>query len=146
MASIGGQARVAPFHFLRIELFWDNYLALSGPDGMTLGQRHDHEIGFSAQVPVFENRRLSVYPMLGACAMWAMAESAGTTTSDIRFGVHGGAGVQFILWRGVAAHFEVEAIAYNGHPMRTWGFSSSVAPTLAWFAVGQASLGIEYWF
>jgi hypothetical protein len=146
MASLGGHVRLAPFDFLRLELFLDNYLALAGPSGLTVGQRHDHEIGFMAQVPLYENRRLSVFPMVGACATWAVAEGAGTATSDIRFGIHGGVGVQFKLFRGLAAHAEVEAIAYNGHALRTWGFSSSVAPTLSWFGVGQASLGLEYWF
>lgn len=146
MASVGGHVRLAPFSRLRLELFLDNYLALSGPQGMAVGQRHDHEIGFTMQVPVLTTRRVSVFPMLGACAMWAMAENAGVTTSDIRFGVHGGVGLQVMIFRGLVAHVELEAIAYNGHPMRTWGFSSSLSPTLAWFGVGQASLGVEYWF
>jgi hypothetical protein len=142
MVSVGGHARLAPWERLHLELFWDNYLALGGPAGMPIGNRHDHEIGFTLQSPLITGRKFTVFPMLGACAMWSFSGN----TSDVRFGVHGGVGAQVSLGQGLAVHLELEAIAYNGHQLRAWGFSESVSPNLSWFGVAQTSLGVEYWF
>lgn len=149
LGGIGGHVRLRPFDWIRLELFSDHFLG----DG-TSHTRHDHEIGFTSQIPVVQSDRLLVYPMLGACAMLAVMSPKESATSrgesqsvdDIRFGVHVGAGTEWALGRGFTLQAQAEAIGYLGHQLIAYDFSARVSPDLKTTLAGQLMAGVNYWF
>lgn len=141
--GVGGQVRLRPFERLRVDLFFDNFFGSSD-----MAMRHDHEVGTTLQFMIVSTERFVLYPMLGACAMWAMLTPGHDApgVSDIRFGLHAGIGAEVALGSGFSLALNVEAVPYLGHEMRAYDRTAFVDNTLHVMPMGQANLGLNYWF
>ncbi|CAN5422804.1 hypothetical protein BH09MYX1_BH09MYX1_18710 [soil metagenome] len=140
--GVGGQVRFRPFERLRVDLFFDNFFGEADH-----AMRHDHEVGGTIQYAIVSTPRFVLYPILGACAMWAMLmPNEGPGVSDIRFGLHGGIGAEVALGAGFSLALNVEAVPYLGHEMRAYDRTAFVDNTLKVMPMGQANLGFSYWF
>lgn len=145
LAGVGGHFRWQPAAHLRLDGFFDNFLALAGPEGFSVGKRRDHELGFHVAAPLELGRVVSLAPRAGACVLFTVA-GAPEPVTDVRFGLHVGVGLAAHLGGGLVATLDLGAVAYVGHELKVWDFSATVSPTVRWFGVGQASAGLEYWF
>jgi hypothetical protein len=141
--GVGGQVRLRPFERLRVDLFFDNFFGQS--DG---AMRHDHEVGTTLQYMLVSSERFVLYPMIGACAMWAMLSPQHDVpgVSDVRFGLHAGIGAEVALGGGFSLALNVEAVPYLGHAMRAYDRTAFVENDLKVMPMGQANLGLSYWF
>lgn len=141
--GVGGQVRLRPFERIRVDLFFDNFIGSA--DG---AMRHDHEVGTTLQYMLVSTERFVLYPMLGACAMWAMLSPHHDVpgVSDVRFGLHAGIGAEVALGAGFSLALNVEAVPYLGHQMRAYDRTAFVENDLKVMPMGQANLGLSYWF
>lgn len=145
LAGVGGQLRIRPVDWIAIDLFADQTFGAAG------GFRHDHEIGGTLQFPsLLRGERWSAYPFLGACAMLVVLHpdpvGQAVALTDVRFGVHGGAGFEYFVHPRVSLQTHLEAIAYVGHDVRGYRWGGEVTQELYPFVVGQLSVGANYWF
>jgi hypothetical protein len=141
----GGHIKLRPWSWVGVELFSDNF-AWRQEDAW----RHDHVIGFSLFAPsLVAGRGWYVAPTFGACVDFRFAhpdQAQAPGTSDILFGVHGGAMAEVFVLEGFA--FEVNAALYGyvGHETGLERWSARVSNALGGSAVGLLTAGVNYWF
>ncbi|MCB9651804.1 MAG: hypothetical protein H6730_35185 [Deltaproteobacteria bacterium] len=141
----GGHIKLRPWSWVGVELFSDNFAWRQAE-----AWRHDHVIGFGLYAPsLVAGSGWFVAPTLGACVDFRFAhpdQVGAPGTSDILFGVHGGAMAEIFLLEGFAFELNAEMFGYLGHQTGLQSWSARVSNQLGTSAVGQLTAGVNYWF
>jgi len=143
LGGIGGQLRMHLHRRVSLELFMDH---LAGTEGGLL--RHDHEVGGTLQFNVLRGRSWTLHPLLGACALVAVAHApqSEAVLNDVRFGVRAGLGAEWALGRSVTLQAQGHVAAWLGHAFDVYGWSADTRPSLSVRPAAQAVVAINYWF
>jgi hypothetical protein len=135
--GLGGQIQWRPAARLGVEAFWNSFALPQG--GLLL---HDHVVGFHAFAPVAGGARWLLAPEAGLCVDFRFQSDladAGPSSSDIRFGVHGGALAEVRLSSLFSVGLRGTAFGYWGNAAGVDGWSSTASPALAFSPVGQVT-------
>lgn len=143
LAGVGGQLRLHLHPRVSLELFSDHLLGRG--DGVV---RHDHEVGGNVQLNVLRGHGWSIHPLLGACALLAVAHApqSEAVVNDIRFGVRAGIGGEWALGRSVSLQAQAQAVVWLGHDFDVAGWTADTRDTLSLRPAAQAVVAANYWF
>ena len=139
--GIGGRIRWEPFDMLGVEVFGE-HLVVESQGGL----RHDHPVGFNLYLPIRLASDLQLRPMLGFCAVFSFMEpenEGAPGAEDVLFGLHGGAGIEWALFRDLSVFLEVQAVGWLGHDRTSQGWTGEVSEELTTTGVVQASAGLQ---
>lgn len=142
MAGAGGQLRLRPFQRVGVDLYADSLFGR-----WETVRRTDVELGGTLQYDLLHTDRLSLHPLVGACALLAFADDqdrSGTTANDIWFGVRAGLGVAVQLGDRVTLQAQVQALLYLGHDFNSQRWIIGADDSLSVTPMGQGVLAINY--
>lgn len=141
LGGFGGQVRLRIVPRVSVELFTEHHLGHA--EGV---HRHDHEVGGALLVDAVRGRRWAIQPLLGACAMLAMADTqSGETLDDLRFGARAGVGAEWAVGEHLSLQAQAVAIAYFGRRFDPWQWPAGTSGEIRVEPVGQLVLGVS-WF
>lgn len=139
--GIGGRIRWQAFEQLGVEVFAEHLLVES--EG---GLRHDHPVGFNLYLPLRLAADLQLRPLFGFCAVLSFMEpeeEGAPGAQDVLFGVHGGAGIEWALFRDLSVFLEAQAVGWLGHDRTSQGWTGDVGEELTPTGVVQAAAGLQ---
>ncbi len=143
LGGVGGQIRLHLHRRVSLEVFMDH---LAGTESGLL--RHDHEVGSTLMVNLYRGRSWTLHPLLGACALVAVAHApqSEAVVNDIRFGLRAGLGAEWALGRSFTLQAQGHVAAWLGHAFDVYHWTADTRPTLSVRPAVQAVVSANYWF
>lgn len=141
LAGVGGQLRLRVHPLVNISLYTDH---MFGGDAVV--SRHDHEVGGTLELNVLRGARWSLHPLVGACALLAMAHQsdADLTLNDVWFGLRAGVGGEFAVHEHLSLQVQLQVLGYLGHRFNSQRWTGEDAGDLHVTPMGQLVVGINY--